>query len=95
MTFNHLRNFNIDQCKIYLYNTGNYGKKHPDTVVETSSLSSIKPPEVLWENVQMPKDLVKDGKMSEVQLEAVCYASQRHKTFLGDNSRAGYLIGWL
>ncbi|XP_063244312.1 protein strawberry notch-like isoform X2 [Bacillus rossius redtenbacheri] len=68
------------------------GKKHPDPVVETASLSSVEPPEV-WYNLSLPEETIKSGWLSALQLEAITYASQQHDHFLPDGSRAGYLIG--
>ena len=67
--------------------------EHPDPVVETSSLSSIQPPDIDWNQVELPSELIDNNRMSKVQLEAACYASQKHRTFLADGTRAGYLIG--
>ena len=68
------------------------GKKHPDPVVETASLSSVAPTDV-WYNVSLPDETVKTGALSALQLEAITYASQQHEHFLPDGSRAGFLIG--
>lgn len=68
------------------------GQRHPDPVVETSSLSSVQPPEV-WYNLSIPEDIIDKCKLSALQLEAVVYASQQHECFLPDGTRAGYLIG--
>jgi hypothetical protein len=68
------------------------GKKHPDPVVETASLSSVAPTDV-WYKLSLPEDTVKTGALSALQLEAVTYAAQQHEHFLPDGSRAGFLIG--
>ncbi|XP_065201185.1 protein strawberry notch isoform X3 [Planococcus citri] len=68
------------------------GKKHPDPVVETASLSSVEPTEV-WYKLSLPEDTIKSGSLSALQLEAITYASQQHEHLLPDGSRAGFLIG--
>jgi hypothetical protein len=68
------------------------GKKHPDPVVETASLSSVAPTDV-WYKLGLPEDTVTTGALSALQLEAVTYASQQHEHFLPDGSRGGFLIG--
>ncbi|GLH00308.1 Protein strawberry notch [Gryllus bimaculatus] len=68
------------------------GKKHPDPVVETASLSSVAPTDV-WYKLQLPDETIRSGALSALQLEAITYASQQHEHFLPDKSRAGFLIG--
>jgi hypothetical protein len=68
------------------------GIRHPDPVVETSSLASVEPPEV-WYKLRMPEHIYDDGALSALQLEAIVYSSQKHETFLPNNHRAGFLIG--
>lgn len=68
------------------------GKKHPDPVVETASLSSVEPTDV-WYSLSLPETTINTGALSALQLEAITYASQQHEHFLPDGSRAGFLIG--
>ena len=68
------------------------GIRHPDPVVETSSLSSVQPPEV-WYNLSIPEEVIDRGLLSALQLEAITYACQQHETILPDGTRAGFLIG--
>ncbi|XP_039298334.1 protein strawberry notch [Nilaparvata lugens] len=68
------------------------GKKHPDPVVETASLSSVEPTDV-WYKVSLPDETINSGSLSALQLEAITYASQQHEHFLPDGTRAGFLIG--
>ncbi|CAL1287186.1 unnamed protein product [Larinioides sclopetarius] len=68
------------------------GIRHPDPVVETSSLSSVQPPEV-WYNLSIPEETIDRGSLSALQLEAITYACQQHETILPDGTRAGFLIG--
>lgn len=68
------------------------GRKHPDPVVETASLSSVEPTDV-WYELSLPSDTVRSGTLSALQLEAITYACQQHEHFLPDGSRAGFLVG--
>lgn len=68
------------------------GRKHPDPVVETASLSSVEPVDVTYK-LSLPDETVRGGLLSALQLEAIVYASQAHEHLLPDNTRAGFLIG--
>ncbi|XP_074061547.1 protein strawberry notch homolog 1 isoform X2 [Macrotis lagotis] len=68
------------------------GLRHPDAVVETSSLSSVTPPDV-WYKTSISEESIDNGWLSALQLEAVTYAAQQHETFLPNGDRAGFLIG--
>ncbi|XP_076019895.1 protein strawberry notch homolog 1 [Genypterus blacodes] len=68
------------------------GLRHPDPVVETSSLSSVNPPDV-WYRLSIPEETIDRGCLSALQLEAITYAAQQHETFLPNGDRAAYLIG--
>ncbi|CAG9558910.1 unnamed protein product [Danaus chrysippus] len=68
------------------------GRKHPDPVVETASLSSVEPVDVTY-SLSLPDDTIRSGLLSALQLEAVVYASQAHEHTLPDGTRAGFLIG--
>ncbi|KAI5692380.1 hypothetical protein M8J77_024503, partial [Diaphorina citri] len=70
------------------------GRKHPDPVVETASLSSVEPTNV-WYSISIPESTIKTGALSALQLEAITYASQAHEQFLPDGTRAGFLVGKL
>ncbi|XP_032679498.1 protein strawberry notch-like isoform X1 [Odontomachus brunneus] len=68
------------------------GRKHPDPVVETASLSSVEPTDV-WYKLSMSEETIRSGVLSALQLESITYASQQHEHLLPDGSRAGFLIG--
>ncbi|XP_028893788.1 protein strawberry notch isoform X1 [Zeugodacus cucurbitae] len=68
------------------------GKKHPDPVVETASLSSVEPCDVYYK-LSIPTDTINSGYLSALQLESITYASQAHDHMLPDGTRAGFLIG--
>ncbi|XP_037076560.1 protein strawberry notch homolog 1-like [Pollicipes pollicipes] len=68
------------------------GRKHPDPVVETASLASVAPTDV-WYDLSFPEEVISQGKLSALQLEAITYTCQQHSQFLKDGCRAGFLIG--
>ncbi|XP_058458081.1 protein strawberry notch isoform X3 [Malaya genurostris] len=68
------------------------GKKHPDQVVETASLSSVEPSDVYYK-LSIPPETINSGQLSALQLESITYASQAHEHLLPDGSRAGFLVG--
>lgn len=72
----------------------NIGKKHPDPVVETASLSSVESADIDYK-LKIPHNVISKGLLSALQLESIAYASQAHERLLldADNSRAGFLIG--
>jgi hypothetical protein len=69
-----------------------FGHSHPDPIVESSSLSSVEPPQV-WFDLKLPPHVIEQVQLSSLQLEAVVYACQQHMNLLSDGSRAGFLIG--
>uniref|UniRef100_A0A8C4WVN5 Protein strawberry notch homolog 2 n=1 Tax=Eptatretus burgeri TaxID=7764 RepID=A0A8C4WVN5_EPTBU len=64
------------------------GGLHPDSVVETSTLASVAPPDPTYEPA-----LPSETALSGLQLEAVIYACQRHEVILPGGERGGFLIG--
>ena len=58
-----------------------YGKDHPDPVVENSTLAAVAPPDITY-NLAMPANIIYEGKLSNLQLEAVVYGCQRHMVSL-------------
>uniref|UniRef100_A0A8C5UF42 Protein strawberry notch homolog 2 n=1 Tax=Malurus cyaneus samueli TaxID=2593467 RepID=A0A8C5UF42_9PASS len=68
------------------------GKHHPDLVVETSTLSSVPPPDITY-SLSLPHSVADKGSLSALQLEAIIYACQQHEVLLPNGQRAGFLIG--
>ncbi|XP_037679789.1 protein strawberry notch homolog 2 isoform X2 [Choloepus didactylus] len=68
------------------------GKHHPDRVVETSTLSSVPPPDITY-SLALPATAWESGALSALQLEAITYACQQHEVLLPSGQRAGFLIG--
>lgn len=69
------------------------GLPHPDPIVETSSLSTVEPPDIDYDP-KLPSQVINKGLLSALQLESVIYACQQHNQYLPDNcTRRGFLIG--
>ncbi|XP_065434480.1 protein strawberry notch homolog 2 isoform X1 [Chrysemys picta bellii] len=76
----------------YVPSKSKIGKQHPDRVVETSTLSSVPPPDVTY-TLSLPSSIADNGLLSALQLEAIVYACQQHEVLLPNGQRAGFLIG--
>uniref|UniRef100_A0ACB8F257 Protein strawberry notch 2 n=1 Tax=Sphaerodactylus townsendi TaxID=933632 RepID=A0ACB8F257_9SAUR len=76
----------------YVPSKSKIGKQHPDRVVETSTLSSVPPPDVTY-TLSLPASIADNGLLSALQLEAITYACQQHEVLLPNGQRAGFLIG--
>jgi len=70
------------------------GRPHPSEVFEPSTLADASLPKCeypLWD--ALPAEVVDGGKLSQLQLEGVLYACNKHMERLPDGTRAGFLIG--
>ncbi|XP_066061897.1 protein strawberry notch homolog 2 isoform X1 [Chamaea fasciata] len=76
----------------YIPSKSKIGKHHPDLVVETSTLSSVPPPDITY-SLSLPHSVADKGSLSALQLEAIIYACQQHEVLLPNGQRAGFLIG--
>ncbi|XP_060548950.1 protein strawberry notch homolog 2 [Pantherophis guttatus] len=76
----------------YIPSKSKIGKQHPDRVVETSTLSSVPPPDITYV-LSLPESIGENGLLSALQLEAIIYACQEHENLLPNGQRAGFLIG--
>ncbi|KAL6066398.1 Protein strawberry notch 2 [Balamuthia mandrillaris] len=65
---------------------------HPAFLMEATSLAAIIAPKCNYIPL-LPDGCLERGKLSTVQLEAVCQAGSRHELMLEDGERAGYFIG--
>ena len=68
------------------------GRPHPAVIVESSSMAAVTPPDITHRPHLAP-EIVSEGRLSDVQLERVIYAGQRHEQRLPDGSRAGFFVG--
>ncbi|KAF5903061.1 protein strawberry notch 2 isoform X1, partial [Clarias magur] len=82
----------IDTYAEYKPSKSTIGISHPDIVVETSTLSSVPPPDINY-TLSIPDNTIRTGLLSALQLEAIIYACQQHEVILKNNQRAAFLIG--
>jgi hypothetical protein len=68
------------------------GKPHPAVIVESASMAAVTPPDITYRPHLAP-EIIRDGLLSDIQLERVIYAGQRHEQRLPDGSRAGFFVG--
>ena len=69
-----------------------YSVKHCGDVVETASLAAVQPPDVTYQCL-IPDVVIRGGRLSDLQVEAVVYAGQRHTQFNMDGTRGGFMLG--
>lgn len=65
---------------------------HPANVVESVAMASVEPPDVTY-RYHLPPDVVREGCVSDLQLEDVIYAGQATESRLPDGSRKGHWNG--
>jgi hypothetical protein len=68
------------------------GRPHPAVIVESTSMAAVVPPDITYRPHLAP-EIVGEGRLSEIQLERVVYAGQRHEQRLPDGSRGGFFVG--
>ncbi len=68
------------------------GREHPAIIVESASMAAVMPPNITY-RPRLPRDIVIEGKLSNIQMERVLYAGQRHEQRLPDGARAGFYVG--
>lgn len=66
--------------------------KHPADIVESTTMASVEPPDVTY-TPQIPQEVITEGRLSDVQLEAITYAGQAHENRLPDGRRGAFWIG--
>ncbi len=55
-------------------------------------MAAVTPPDITYKPHLAP-EIVSEGRLSDIQLERVIYAGQRHEQRLPDGSRAGFFVG--
>ncbi len=65
---------------------------HPANVVESTAMASVEPPDVTYRH-HLPPDVVREGRISDIQLEDVIYAGQATEVLLPGGSRKGHWNG--
>ncbi len=68
------------------------GRPHPADLVESASMAAVEPPDPTYVPYLEPT-IIRDGVLSDVQLERVIYAGQRHEQLLADGARGGFYVG--
>ena len=68
------------------------GIDHPAPLVETAAMAAVIPPPITY-RPHLDPQLAIDGALSNIQLERICYAGQRHSQRLQTGARAAYLLG--
>jgi hypothetical protein len=68
------------------------GRPHPAVIVESASMAAVTPPDITYKPHLAP-ETISEGRLSDIQLERVIYAGQRHEQRLPDGSRAGFFVG--
>jgi hypothetical protein len=68
------------------------GRPHPAVIVESASMAAVTPPDITYRPHLAPEIII-EGRLSDIQLERVIYAGQRHEQRLPDGSRAGFFVG--
>lgn len=67
-------------------------KKHPGKLVESAAMAAVSPAKVNY-TPKIPSEIVRSGKISDAQLEAVIRAGHNHNQKLLDGKRKGFFIG--
>ena len=60
--------------------------KHPDPVIETSTLSGIDLPKATFK-LRLPFQTLLEGRITSLQYETILYACQQHEQILPEGSR--------
>ena len=68
------------------------GQAHPAQIVESASMAAVLPPDITY-RPHLAREIVSEGRLSNIQLERVIYAGQRHEQRLPDGARAGFFVG--
>eukprot|EP00794_Sanderia_malayensis_P010733 gene10733-11882_t len=68
--------------------------KHPGDIVEAGSLAAQSLPDADYDLLTgIPEETIREGKLSDLQLEGILFSCQRHQQILPNGNRAGFFIG--
>ncbi|MCC7316591.1 MAG: strawberry notch family protein [Planctomycetes bacterium] len=65
---------------------------HPANIVESTAMASVEPPDVTYRH-HLPRDVIVEGRVSDIQLEDVIYAGQATGVMLPSGCRKGHWNG--
>jgi 2'-5' RNA ligase len=68
------------------------GPQHPGNIVESKTMATVPLPDISYKP-SLPDSVIKEGKLSAVQLEAISIAGQQNDLTLPSGHRASALIG--
>ena len=68
------------------------GKEHPADLDEPAAMAAVQPPDITVK-LSLPENIIKEGKLSAPQIEAVARAAQSFETKNPDGTRRGFFIG--
>ena len=67
---------------------------HPGSIVEAGSLAAQSLPKVHFDLMRsLPENILLSGQLSDLQIEGILFACQRHQLILPDGFRAGFFLG--
>lgn len=67
-------------------------QQHPGNLAQSAAMAAVEPPEPTY-TPNLPGEVIKEGKLSIAQLEAIVYAGQSHNETLPNGQRRGFFIG--
>jgi predicted RNA methylase len=67
-------------------------KQHPGHLAQSAAMAAVEPPTPTY-TPNLPKEVIKEGKLSIAQLESIVYAGQAHQQTLPSGQRRGFFIG--
>lgn len=68
------------------------GKEHPADLDEPAAMAAVQPPAITVK-LSLPENIIKEGKLSAPQIEAVARAAQSFEAKNPDGTRRGFFIG--
>lgn len=68
------------------------GKEHPADLDEPAAMAAVQPPDITVK-LSLPENIIKEGKLSAPQIEAVARAAQSFEAKNPDGTRRGFFIG--
>lgn len=83
---------NEDEMTFEHYVSPVAGKEHPADLDEPAAMAAVQAPEITVQ-LKLPDSVIKEGKLSAPQIEAVARAAQSFETQNPDGTRRGFFIG--